>query len=176
MTAASNFIGFSAFKLTQLAERIEVCLGKLSDEEVWARKNARTNSAGNLCLHLAGNLRQWILHGVAGQPDTRHRDAEFEAGGGHSREELWTHLKSTLDEASEVIRGLSEQRLTEKVRPLGYDVTVLEAVYHVVEHFAQHTGQIVFITKALRGEDLGFYRHLTGAGTAVAPPPGEEKP
>ena len=41
-----------------------------------------------------------------------------------------------------------------------YEVSVLEAVYHVVEHFAMHTGQIIFATKMLTGADLGFYKHL----------------
>lgn len=176
MSAAEAFTSFSAVKLLQLAERIEVCLGKLTNEQVWSRENAKTNSVGNLCLHLAGNVRQWILHGIAGQPDTRQRDAEFEATGGHSPAELGLHLKTTIDEAATVIRGLPDQRLTQRVRPQGYDVTVLEAVYHVVEHFAQHTGQIVYITKALLAEDLGFYRHLTGAKAPSTPPPGEEKP
>ncbi len=36
----------------------------------------------------------------------------------------------------------------------------MEAIYHVLEHFAQHTGQIIFATKMLTGEELGFYSHL----------------
>ena len=39
------------------------------------------------------------------------------------------------------------------------------AIAHVVEHFSQHTGQIIFATKMLTGEDLGFYRHLRSAAT-----------
>ena len=46
-----------------------------------------------------------------------------------------------------------------------YDVTVLEAVYHVVEHFSGHTGQIIYATKLLTGEELGYYRHLKAAAT-----------
>jgi hypothetical protein len=38
---------------------------------------------------------------------------------------------------------------------------VLEAVAHVVEHFAQHTGQIILLTKHATGEDLGFYSHIS---------------
>jgi hypothetical protein len=37
-------------------------------------------------------------------------------------------------------------------------VTALEAIYHAVEHFAMHYGQILYITKFLTGADLGFYR------------------
>jgi hypothetical protein len=39
-------------------------------------------------------------------------------------------------------------------------MTVMEAVYHVVEHFALHTGQIILLTKMFTRKDLGFYRHL----------------
>jgi hypothetical protein len=45
-------------------------------------------------------------------------------------------------------------------------VSGLAAVYQVVEHFGLHYGQIVYITKSLRGEDLGFYRELTETGRA----------
>jgi len=37
---------------------------------------------------------------------------------------------------------------------------VIEAIMHVVEHFSGHTAQIIFITKFVTGEDLGFYAHL----------------
>ena len=43
------------------------------------------------------------------------------------------------------------ERLTERIVVQGYDITVLEAVYHVVEHFAGHAGQIIFATKLLTG-------------------------
>jgi len=42
-----------------------------------------------------------------------------------------------------------------------YNVTVLEAVYHVVEHFSMHTGRILFATRLLTGQDLGYYSHLS---------------
>jgi uncharacterized damage-inducible protein DinB len=34
---------------------------------------------------------------------------------------------------------------------------VLDAVYHVVEHFSMHTGQIILLTKMLKAQDLRFY-------------------
>ena len=48
----------------------------------------------------------------------------------------------------------------ESRRIQGYEVTVLHAIYHVVEHLAEHTGQIIWATKGLTGEDLGFYAYL----------------
>ena len=41
-----------------------------------------------------------------------------------------------------------------------YEVTILHAIYHVIDHFAGHTGQIIWITKHTTGEDLGIYRDL----------------
>ena len=50
--------------IEEYVPRIEACTARLSTEEVWSRPNAQCNSVGNLLLHLAGNVRQWILCGV----------------------------------------------------------------------------------------------------------------
>ena len=73
-----------------------------------------------------------------------------------------------MKEASEVLASLSEADLLTTFEIQGYTVTGLHAVYQVVEHFGLHYGQIVYITKLLRGEDLGFYRELHATGR----PPG----
>ena len=108
-------------------------------------------------------MRQWIVCSVGGAPDTRHRDSEFAARGGQSSETLTELLQQTIESALVVIRSLNSDRLCEIVDVQDYRVTVLEAVYHAVEHFAGHTGQILFATKLLTGSDLGYYRHLSGA-------------
>jgi uncharacterized damage-inducible protein DinB len=157
------FLDCSARRLDQLAGRIESCLGMLNEEQVWMRGSPNENAIGNLVLHLCGNLRQWIVAGVGGSADVRERDREFAAAGGASVAELRERLRSTVDEALTVLRNVTAERLGERVSIQKYDVTVLEAVYHVVEHFALHTGQVIFATKMLTGADLGFYRHLSGA-------------
>ncbi len=157
------FLDFSVRKLEQLTGRIETCLGKLNDEQVWARGNDASNAAGNLILHLCGNVRQWIVAGVGGLPDTRDRDAEFDARGGPGCAELARRLRNTVEEAKKTLAAVSAGRLAETVVIQKYDVPVMEAIYHVVEHFSMHTGQIVFATKMLTGADLGFYAHLGSA-------------
>ncbi len=154
------FLDFSARKLELLAGRIESCLDRLSAEQIWARGGDNENAVGNLALHLAGNVRQWIVSGVGGRPDVRERDAEFAARGGASAAELKERLRGTVKEAAAVIGAVSAERLTERVTIQKYEQTVLEAIYHVVEHFSMHTGQIQFATKMLTGADLGFYTHL----------------
>jgi len=156
------FLECSIDRLKQLAPRIETCLDKLTREQVWARGGDNENAIGNLVLHLCGNVRQWIICGVGGVADTRDRDGEFAARGGASAPELSARLRETLDQAIAVITALPPERLAAPLVVQGYRVSGLEAVYHVVEHFAMHTWQIIFATKILTGADLGFYRHLAG--------------
>jgi uncharacterized damage-inducible protein DinB len=154
------FLDYSARKLRQLCGRIEDCLGRLSAEQIWLRGTENENAVGNLALHLSGNVRQWIVAGVGGQPDIRQRDTEFAARGGVSAADLAVHLRGIVEEAAGAIEALAPERLCERFVVQGYDVTVIEAIYSVVEHFSGHTGQIVYATKLSTGEDLGYYRHL----------------
>lgn len=176
MTVERNFLECSSIRMRQAYDRIEVCLNKLDDGQIWLRTGENANACGNLCLHLAGNVRQWILHGVGGAPDQRVRDAEFAAAGGIGRDELIARLRTVVIEACRVIEAVPDARLVEKCHPQNSTVTVLEAIYHVVEHFSLHAGQIIFLTKAITGEDLGFFAHLKGAMPPPVPPAGQEKP
>ena len=168
MTAEEIFVQFSAETLEQLQGRIQDCLTRLTPEQVWTRNSENENAVGNLVLHLSGNVRQWIGSGVAGLPDHRKRDTEFDARAGQAPAELAELLKIRVIEATGIIREVPAVRLTERITPQGYDVTVLEAIAHVVEHFSQHTGQIILLTKMLTGDDLGYYQHLRGSGRAAS--------
>jgi uncharacterized damage-inducible protein DinB len=155
------FLEVSIKQLRQYESRIGKCLGMLNQEQVWARGGDNENAIGNLVLHLCGNVQQWIVSSVGGRPGHRDRDAEFAARGGVSAEELKERLKNTIDGAVRVLETVTAGRLSERLLIQGYDVTVLEAIYHAVEHFSMHTGQILFATKMMTGQDLGFYRHLS---------------
>src|SRR6185503_12941433 len=120
-----DFLNCSVNKLEQHLSRIETCLGKLTDEQVWARGGENENAAGNIVLHLCGNVRQWIVAGVGGAPDIRQRDAEFDARGGVPVAELVDRVRATVGEAIEVIRQVSSERMTERIAVQRYDVTVL---------------------------------------------------
>jgi uncharacterized protein DUF1572 len=160
MSTESEFLNFSAEKLTQLLQRIEMCADQLTPEQIWMRHSENENAVGNLMLHLAGNVRQWILAGVGGAPDQRDRDGEFAARSGMDAQQLMATLRSTVEDAASLIRALPPARLTEIIRPQGYEGTVLASIYHVVEHFAGHAFQIMFATKLMTSRDLGFYAHL----------------
>ena len=159
------FLEFSRRKLLeQYWPRLRSCVELLSDEQVWWRPNEASNSIGNLMLHLNGNVRQWLVASFKQLEDTRDRPAEFRERQSIPASALVETLGATLNEASDVLVSLTEADLLKTFNIQGYTVTGLQAVYQVVEHFGIHYGQIVYITKLLRGEDLGFYRELDGTG------------
>jgi uncharacterized damage-inducible protein DinB len=151
---------FNSSKLlrSEYLPKIERCLEGLNDDDVWSRPNEASNSIGNLLLHLRGNVTQWIIGGVGGRTRERRRQQEFDQRDRIPAAELLAGLRAAVEEADEIIRGLDIAALGSRRAIQDYDVTVLEAIYHVVEHFSMHTGQIILMTKARTGEDLKLWR------------------
>jgi len=78
LSAALAFLRHTRFRLREdYLVKIAAALSELTDEQVWWRPNDASNSAGNLILHLSGNVHQWIIAGVGGQPNLRDRASEF---------------------------------------------------------------------------------------------------
>jgi hypothetical protein len=155
------FLEFSRRKLLeQYWPRLRECVASLTEEQVWWRANAASNSIGNLILHLNGNVRQWLVASFNRQEDSRNRPAEFAAKEGLSASALLEKLGATMHEAAEVLARLTEADLVAPYEIQGFHVHGLDAVYQVVEHFGLHYGQILYIAKYLHGKDLGLYREL----------------
>ncbi len=164
---AALFLEFSRQKLIgQYWPRLRTCVESLTDEQVWWRPNDSSNSIGNLILHLNGNVRQWLVASFNRLEDTRDRPREFNEREAMPGSALLVELGATIQEASEVLSRLGETDLLAPYEIQGYHVRGLDAVYQVVEHFGLHYGQILYITKMIRSEDLGFYRGLSKTGRA----------
>lgn len=151
------FIAQSRSLLQDYLAKIERCLGLLNDEQVWWRANPESNSIGNLLLHLSGNVRQWIVVGLGGAADTRDRDSEFAQREVITQTDLMVRLTQTLQEADTTLAAFDQEKLLEKFQIQGFEVSALEAILHVVEHFSMHTGQMILLTKLLTATDLHFY-------------------
>ena len=166
--AGELFLHFSRNKLLeQYWPRLRKAVEPLSLEQIWWRPNAVSNSIGNLILHLNGNVRQWMVASFNGFEDERDRPAEFSATGDLPAADLLARLGETMEEAAKVLARLTTDNLLATYHIQGYTVSGLAAVYQVVEHFGLHYGQIVYITKALEGRDLGFYSELSKTGRAT---------
>ena len=149
--------------------KIRAAVQPLAEPDLWWRPNDASNSIANLMLHLAGNIRQWIVSGVGGAPDRRERAGEFAQRDGLLKDELLTTLSGAVHDADAALARISRAALAEPRTIQGREVTVLEAIYHVVEHFGMHTGQIAYISKLRTGKDLGFYRMEGGIARAAWP-------
>ena len=100
---AASFLERSRHFLTyEYRTKVRLAVESLPPDALWRRANEQSNSVGNLLLHLAGNVRQWIVGGVGGAPDTRYRAAEFETRTGA---EAATLLASSPSQSSAKTSG-----------------------------------------------------------------------
>jgi len=157
-TVAQNFLSFAVTRLKLTQGEIAKCVAQLSEEQMWHRGGDYENSVANLLLHLEGNMRQWMLHGVAGQPDVRHRDEEFAITPTTLSAEAHASFNATLEEVCHVLSSLPTDNLLTVIDPqpngTWRNLTTLEAVFQVVGHVQLHAGQIFVLTKQLVQRDL----------------------
>lgn len=165
---ASAFLERSRYYLgLEYPGKIRLALTQMPPDRLWHRANDSSNSAANLVLHLAGNVRQWIVSGVGGAPDVRQRDAEFAARDGAGLEELLALLEAACADAVAVFDRLDAASLAESRMIQGRRTTVFAAIYHVVEHFSGHTGQLIMMAKA--AAPAGAVRFYDDAGGLARP-------
>ena len=141
-------------------------------DRLWWRANESSNSVANLLLHLTGNVRQWIVSGVGGASDVRHRDQEFAALGGEDVNALLDQLDATLRDVVAVLDALDPNALGDLRTIQGRDTTVFAAIYHVVEHFSGHTGQIILLAKSFTPSAVRFYDDTGGLARPLFMPTG----
>ncbi len=151
------YIEWCRFRLmNQYWPRVERCVSELTEEEVWWRQHETNNSVGNLILHLTGNLKQFVLSGVGGKKDTRNKEMEFSERKGISKQDLISGLKHALLDADDTFSRLDAARLLETTTVQDRERPIFEILAVVVEHFALHCGQIIYITKLKTGKDMKF--------------------
>jgi uncharacterized damage-inducible protein DinB len=143
-----------------LIELYERDLGKLKDEigqytdeaDIWKTSEGITNSAGNLCLHLTGNLKHFFGAVLGGSGYVRDRDAEF-ADKNVSRTEMMADIDEALDVVGSTLAGLTEDDL-EKNYPIevyGHPMTTGFFLTSLTTHFNYHLGQINYHRRLLGG-------------------------
>jgi uncharacterized damage-inducible protein DinB len=137
--------------------RINRCLDLLNEEQVAFRMNGQCNSVGNLILHLCGNVYQYIQTTLGNKPDIRNRNLEFEHPGPFVKHELKKLLHEITHESNEMVQELKTVDWFDVKHVQCFDMSGIQIVIHVMEHFSYHTGQIALLTKIYTQKDLGFY-------------------
>lgn len=154
---ATDLIQQSIHYISLNPPRVANCLARISEQQLWQKPNEQTNSIGNLILHLCGNIRQYLIAGLGGEPDTRQRALEFSTAGGYNKAALLALLEETVEAGIATIANTPEAELLRASNIQGIDYTGVGILLHVSEHFSYHVGQIALYTKLWTAEDLGFY-------------------
>ncbi|MBK7804649.1 MAG: DinB family protein [Chloracidobacterium sp.] len=134
-----------------LAQIFERDLGKLqaevrqysNEKDLWKKKGEISNSAGNLTLHLVGNLKHFIGAVLGGIDNVRDRDLEF-ADVDVSRDVLLAAIDETALAVNDTLSKLTPADL-EKQYPInvfGHPMTTEFFVVHLATHLDYHLGQI----------------------------------
>jgi uncharacterized damage-inducible protein DinB len=141
-----------AFLTQDYMPKIERCIARLNEEQVWFRNDAASNSIGHLLLHLTGSTRFWAIEVIGGSSIGRVRQREFDPPATVPTDRLMADLRAVVTEVDELLAQMSASILLDERTIREERVTVLWCVYHIVEHFSMHTGQILSMTKALVGD------------------------
>ena len=156
VTSGALFLTTARESLAEGLRKIEHCAHQLNEEQVWWRPRPEMNSVANLMLHLAGNIRQWICHGVGGARDIRNRPEEFADRSELPKNNILSMLRSAVREADAVMERLAAEKLTDPRRIQGFDTTVLAAIFDSVAHFRGHSQEIIHMTREILGERYKF--------------------
>jgi uncharacterized damage-inducible protein DinB len=160
-TVEALFIEQAIYRLTEESlPRIRKCLAQIEEADLWYRPNEHVVSIGNLLVHLAGNVRQYIVSSLGRAPDVRERASEFSEGLRGTKQEVLARVTDVLEQAVAVLREVDTAELLRPRTIQGFSYTGLGAVFHVVEHFSYHIGQISLMVKLRKNIDLGYYAGL----------------
>jgi hypothetical protein len=133
--------------LTRLTQQIEAYP---NDEMVWHTHPAVTNSAGNLVLHLEGNLRKYIGRQLGKIPYSRKRELEFSSKG-ISREELVRRVAELKVSIPSVIEALSPEQFEMEYPEIVLQraTSTREFLIHLHGHLNWHMGEIDYLRRIL---------------------------
>lgn len=120
------------------------------ETNLWKVTGSVTNTAGNLCLHLCGNLNTFIGQQLGNTGYVRDRPFEF-GGKNVPREELLRQIEEVSIVIEQTLNNMSDDEL-EEVYPLeflGYEMTKGYCLTHLFGHFSYHLGQINYLRRIL---------------------------
>lgn len=121
-----------------------------SEESIWKIDKNISNSTGNLCLHLVGNLSTYIGAELGNSGYVRHRDLEFSLKD-IPKAELLEKLESLIKIINSTLEKLSDEDLKKDypTEALGYKMTTGYFLIHLLSHLDYHLGQINYHRRLL---------------------------
>lgn len=154
----------------------EAAIRQLDDDQLSVSGSAGDNSIAVLCWHVSGNLRSRFTDFLTsdGEKPWRRRDEEFEQRR-VTRTELLAKWESGWTALEEALSGLDDTQLDRTVTIRGTPMRVMEALHRALGHVSMHTGQIVYLAKALRREGWTSLSIPPGMSAEYNRNPGNER-
>lgn len=139
MNLFEDFKSLYVRDLSRLMDEIEAYSG---EEMLWMKKGEINNSAGNLSLHICGNLQHFI--GAALLKTSYVRDREFEFNGQVDKAQLLEKVAQTIKVVEQYFSDASEDQLMEiyPIEVFGYPMTIFYFLVHLQGHLNYHLGQV----------------------------------
>ena len=138
-SVGKEFLDESKSRRVDLARGvINHCLDQLGDDDIWWAPAEGCNCIGVIIQHLLGNLRQWIVSGIGGEPDIRDRPKEFMIDEKHPKSVLQRKLNEMLDQVAETYSNFDPARVLDMSSVQGFDASVLSAIYRTMTHLELH--------------------------------------
>jgi len=125
-------------------EKLKTEISSYNDEKkLWKISGEIKNSAGNLCMHLCGNLQHFIGNIIGNSGYVRNREAEFSTKD-IPKEKLLDEINVTAKVVEKTISELKEDKFNEiyPVNVFGYEMTTEFFLVHLATHLNYHLGQI----------------------------------
>jgi uncharacterized damage-inducible protein DinB len=141
---------FSKFYKRELNLLVNELNAFVSEDNIWVTLPNINNSAGNLSLHIIGNLQHFIGHIIGGSDYKRDRDAEFSTKN-VARQSMIDDLHSTANMIEQVLGSINEEGMNRQfpIQLNNQSYTTYDFVMHLLIHLSYHVGQVNYLRRAL---------------------------
>jgi hypothetical protein len=135
-------------------EKLRTEIEGYSDEsDLWKTADGISNSAGNLALHLAGNLQHFIGSVLGNSGYVRDRDAEFSSSD-VPRSDILNRIEETVTIVRSTLSGFTDEQFNENypIDVFGEPMTTGYFLVHLTTHFNYHLGQLNYHRRLVAGK------------------------
>ena len=143
---------------TQIVRELQTFIREIeafpSDDSVWHTRRGVTNSAGNLALHVCGNLQDFVGRVLGGTPYVRNRELEFGQREG-TRADIVAELRKTIDVIKTTLPEVTDETMAADfpMQLAGKTLNTAAFLVHLAAHLAFHLGQAGYLRRVITGEN-----------------------
>ena len=148
----------SSILTTQIVRELQTFIREIeafpSDDSVWHTRRGVTNSAGNLALHICGNLQDFVGRVLGGTSYVRNRELEFSQREG-TRASIVAELRTTIDVIKATMPEVTDETLAADfpMQLSGKTLNTAAFLVHLAAHLAFHLGQAGYLRRIITGEN-----------------------